>query len=273
MVAGYVRQMGLVHHRQGSGEPLVLVHGVGSRWQAWEPVIGALAAQHEVIALDLPGFGASPPDGTVPSIEAQAGRVEAFFAELGLERPHVAGNSMGGAIALELARRGSVRSATAVSPAGFWTDREREFCIGSLRATATLLPLLRPALPALVATGLGRTLLFEQLFRKPWKASAADFVATVDAFLGSASTPPALERFRDYTFHDAQELRGTPLSIAWGDHDYLLLTRQRERARRLLPWARHVELPGCGHVPFSDDPQLLATVLLAGARSEPLTVA
>lgn len=265
--------MGLSHHRVGAGEPLVLVHGVGSRRQVWEPVLPALAARHDVIAVDLPGFGASLPDGTVPSIAALTGRLEAFFAELGLERPHVAGNSMGGAIALELARRGSVRSATGVSPAGFWTPREREWCIGSLEATARLLPALRPALPALAATGIGRTLLFEQLFRKPWRLSGAEVVDTVDAFLASASTPRALELFREHTFHDAHELRGVPLTIAWGDHDYLLLSRQRERARRLLPWARHVELPGCGHVPFADDPELLATVLLAGARSEPLTLA
>lgn len=258
--------MGLTFHRSGSGEPLVLVHGVGSRWQAWSPVLAALAAHHDVVAVDLPGFGASPPDGTVPSVEGQAARLEAFFAELGLERPHVAGNSMGGAIALELARRGSVRSATAVSPAGFWTPRERRWCIASLEATLRLLPGLRPALPALVATAAGRTLLFEQYFRKPWRLSAEDTLATVDALLGSASTPEALERFRDHTFHDAHELRGVPLTIAWGDHDYLLLTRQRARARRLLPWGRHVELPGCGHVPMSDDPELLATVLLAGAR-------
>ncbi len=259
--------MGLVHHRSGSGEPLVLVHGVGSRWQVWQPILGKLATEHEVIALDLPGFGASEPDGTVPSIPALTTRVEGFFSELGLDRPHVAGNSMGGAIALELARRGAVKSATGVSPAGFWTPQEREFCIQSLGLTAKLLPAIRPALPVLAATGLGRTLLFEQLFRKPWRLSTQDVVGTVDAFLGSASTPEALELFREFTFHDAEELRGTPTTIAWGDHDYLLLTRQRERARRLLPWARHVELPGCGHVPFADDPELLATVLLAGARS------
>ncbi len=260
-----------MHHRQGSGEPLVLVHGVGSRWQVWQSVLPALAARHDVIAVDLPGFGASPPDGTVPSVVAQAERLEAFFAELGLERPHVAGNSMGGAIALELARRGSVSSATGVSPAGFWTRQEREWAIRTLKATATLLPLLRPVLPMLVATGLGRTLLFEQLFRKPWKLGAQESVDTVDALMGSASWEGALAEFRSYTFRDADELRGVPVTIAWGDHDYLLLTRQRERARRVLPWARHVELPGCGHVPFADDPELLATVLLAGARSEPLS--
>lgn len=263
--------MGLVHHRQGSGEPLVLIHGIGSRWQVWQPVMDALAAHHDVFALDLPGFGASAPDGTVPSIEGQAERLERFFAEEGLDRPHVAGNSMGGGIALELARRGTVRSVTAVSPVGFWTARERAFTVRSLAATMAVLPRIRPVLPALVATGAGRTALFAQLLHRPWRLEAQEAVDTVDALMGAASFSDALARFEDYTFHDGQELRGTPIMIAWGDHDHLLLTRQRERARKVLPWARHVELPGCGHVPFADDPDLLATVLLAGARTEPLT--
>lgn len=261
--------MGMNHHRSGSGEPLVLVHGVGSRWQVWDAVLEPLTACHEVWAVDLPGFGSSPPDGTVPAIIAQAERLEAFFAAEGLHRPHVAGNSMGGGIALELARRRSVASATAISPVGFWTPREREWCIRSLEVSLRVLSALRPALPALVATGAGRTLLFEQLVFKPWRLGADAALATVDAFLGSACTPAALERFRSYAFADPQALRGgPPVTIAWGDHDFLLLARQRARARRMLPWARHVELPGCGHVPFTDDPKLLATVLLAGARRD-----
>lgn len=264
--------MGLVHHRRGTGEPLVLVHGVGSRWQVWTPVLDLLAAEHDVIAVDLPGFGASLPDGTVPSVAGLAVRLEALFAELGLQRPHVAGNSMGGGIALELARRGSVASATAVSPVGFWTARERAFSVGSIKASLRLLPALRPALPALVATGAGRTLLFEQYFRRPWRLTAEEALAGADALIGSASTPAALELFGQHTFRDPRALDATPVTIAWGDHDYVLLTRQRERARTMLPRARHVELPGCGHVPFSDDPALLATVLLAGARTTPLVL-
>jgi pimeloyl-ACP methyl ester carboxylesterase len=94
------------YHREGEGPPLVLLHGIGHHWQAWEPVIGRLAEDFDVIACDSPGFGRSSPlaKGIELSIPAYADAFEWFFAELGLERPHVAGNSMGGAIALELAR-------------------------------------------------------------------------------------------------------------------------------------------------------------------------
>src|SRR6476659_5634218 len=137
----------LNHHREGAGEPLLLLHGVGHHWQAWRPVIGLLAGELDVIACDSPGFGASA--ALAPSIEptvpAYADAFEWFIAELGLVRPHVAGNSMGGAIALELARRRAVASVTAFSPAGFWTPAERRYCQISLRALAGTPAVTRPA--------------------------------------------------------------------------------------------------------------------------------
>jgi pimeloyl-ACP methyl ester carboxylesterase len=260
---------GIVFDRRGGGEPLVLVHGVGSRWQVWEPVLDRLAASHEVVSLDLPGFGASPPDGTVPSVEGQAERVERFFSELGLERPHVVGNSMGGAIALELARRGSVASVTAVSPAGFWTPRERAYSTRTLLAMRAVAAAAPPRLrDALAANRVTRTPTYALLLGRPWRLPARDAVESLEALLSSASFGPALDAFQHHVFREPDELRGTPVTIAWGDRDRLLLYgRQSRRARRLLPWARHVTLRGCGHLPFSDDPEQVAAVLLAGARA------
>ena len=93
------------YHREGAGAPtVVLIHGIGHHWQAWRPVIDLLAGEFEVIACDSPGFGRSQPltPGIRPTVAAYADAFELFFAELGLGRPHVAGNSMGGGIALEL---------------------------------------------------------------------------------------------------------------------------------------------------------------------------
>jgi len=104
------------YHREGEGPPVVLLHGVGLHWQVWGPVIDLLARDFDVIACDSPGFGRSPalPEGVVPTIAAYADAFEWFFAELGLEKPHVAGNSMGGGIALEPRRgRGRARRARA----------------------------------------------------------------------------------------------------------------------------------------------------------------
>jgi pimeloyl-ACP methyl ester carboxylesterase len=95
------------YHRAGAGPTVVLIHGIAHHWQAWRPVIPHLVSSFDVIACDSPGFGRSAPlpVGIEPTVGAYVDAFAAFFSELGVERPHVAGNSMGGAIALELARR------------------------------------------------------------------------------------------------------------------------------------------------------------------------
>ena len=258
--------MGLVFESHGSGPPLVLLHGVGSRRGVWDPVVSALARERRVIAVDLPGFGEAPADDCEPTPAGFTAYLERWFAAQGLGRPHVAGNSMGGGIALELARRGAVASATAVSPAGFWTARELAFAQRSLRASRVIVRRLRPAVPALSRSALGRIALFSQVFGRPGRMSPADAVATIDAFLDGPSFDRALEAFGPYRFGAGDELRGVPVTIAWGTRDMLLIPRQAARARRLLPQARHVALKGCGHVPFHDDPEAVAAVLLAGSR-------
>jgi pimeloyl-ACP methyl ester carboxylesterase len=245
----------------------VLVHGHGSRWQEWEPVLPALAAQHEVVTLDLPGFGASPLDGTTPSPEGYAARVEEFWGELGLERPAVAGFSMGGAIALELARRGTVSSAVAICPIGFWTPRERAWSQASLRRVRRLSRATpRPVLEASIRSPVLRTLTLIQFYGRPWRLDPDVMLAGTASQAEAPAFDAAFAEFDRYTFHDAEELRDVPLTVAWGDRDFLLLSRQAKRAQRVLPWARHITLPGCGHVPFSDDPEAVAQAILAGAR-------
>jgi pimeloyl-ACP methyl ester carboxylesterase len=259
------------HHRQGEGPPLVLLHGVGHHWQAWRPVIDRLDRDFEVIACDTPGFGRSSqlPASIEPTIDAHVDAFEWFFVELGLERPHVAGNSMGGAIALELARRRAVRSATAFSPAGFWTPLELRFAQISLSALANLPPALRPAVTALARRPAGRRALFSQTFGYPARLPAEEAVGTLQDAWASPAFGATLDAFSQYTFGDPDELRGVPVAIAWGRLDRLLPYRaQAPRARAMLPWATHVTL-GAGHVPFYDDPAAVAEVIRSHARSAP----
>lgn len=256
----------LNHDRRGAGEPLVLLHGIGSRWQVFTPVLDLLAAQHDVLAVDLPGFGGSAPLAGRTDIQRLTDAVEAFAAEQGLTDWHVAGNSTGGGVALELARRGVVASATGVSPIGFWSPRERAFCQRTLTGARGAARLLRSmgAVPALVSTAAGRTAFFGQTFGRPWRLSAVECEATIDAFLDCPAWEDTLESFTGYV---APFDHGTvPVTIAWGTRDHLLLPRQARRSRNVMPRAQHVALPGCGHVPFGDDPELLARVLLTGAR-------
>lgn len=259
--------MSLNHDRRGAGEPLVLVHGIGSRWQVWAPILDRLAAERDVVSVDLPGFGATPlRPGMTPSVEGFADCLEQHFSQLGLDGPHVAGNSLGGGIALELARRGAVRSATALSPIGFWTPRERAFCQASLARGRTAARLLAPLAPAAMGNPVSRTLALAQLVGRPWRMPAPDAVESLRALVAAQGFPGALAEFSHHVFHDPEELDAVPVTIAWGDRDALLIFgRQAPRARRLLRRARHVTLTGCGHVPFHDDPQQVATVVLAGS--------
>jgi pimeloyl-ACP methyl ester carboxylesterase len=254
-------------HRAGSGPPLVLVHGVGLRWQVWRPVIERLIGSFDVIACDSPGFGRSAPlpAGVEPTIPAYAEVFSGLFKDLGVRRPHVAGNSMGGAIALELARRREVASATTFSPAGFWTPAERRYCQLSLGLVAGLPQPLR----ALAATRAGRVALFKQTFGWPRRIPASDAVAILANALSALAFAPALKAFDHYDFSAGEELRATPVTIAWGRYDRLLIyALQAPRARSRLPFARHVTL-GAGHVPFFDDPAAVTeTIRVTAAASQ-----
>jgi pimeloyl-ACP methyl ester carboxylesterase len=259
--------MAAMHHvRQGSGPPLVLLHGVGSEARVWGPVLDRLAGSRDVIAVDLPGFGSSAPLAGEPSIAALTDAVAEWFASAGLSHPHVAGNSMGGAIALELARRGAVASATAVSPAGFWTDRERRFCQLSLSNAVTAVRALgMPRVRSLTDTAPGRTALLGQIVARPGRVPPEEAARIAEAVVGAPSFAAALRAFDDYRFGRGHELRGVPVTVAWGRRDWLLIPREGRRVPRLLPHARMVWLERCGHVPMWDDPDAVARVLLEGS--------
>lgn len=254
-------------HREGSGPPLVLLHGVCLHWQVWRPVIDQLSAEFDVIACDLPGFGRSQPLPAAVdlTIRAYVDALERWFGELGLERPHVAGNSMGGAIALELAGRGTVASATALSPAGFWTAAELRYCQLSLGLLVNLPKPMRPLVVRLARTRIGRAALFAQTFGRPtWLPAeeAASILLDAWAAPASAGVLEAASRYR----YVASERDDIPITVAWGDRDRLLPYRlQAPRARRILPGARHLTL-GAGHVPFFDDPAAVAEVIRSGTR-------
>jgi len=259
--------MQLNYHRAGSGPTLVLLHGIGSQWQVWAPVIGRLARERDVIAVDLPGFGASPapPPGTPPGPASLAALVAGFLRdELGVERPHVAGNSLGGWISLELAKQERVRSATVLSPAGFHNHWEARFQRASLRAARRGAQLLADRADAVVATPVGRALATGQFVAKPAWLPAAGAAESLRALAGCQWFDDTLAAITSEPFRGGAEIR-VPVTIAWGEKDRLLLARQAPRAAQQVPSARMVTLYGCGHVPTFDDPEQVASVLLQGS--------
>ncbi|MES9808019.1 alpha/beta fold hydrolase [Streptomyces sp. CS081A] len=262
------RTTSLTYERRGAGEPLLLLHGIGHHWQAWEPVLDVLAAERDVIAVDLPGFGASDalPEGAPYGLSTVVPVLGAFCDALGVERPHVAGNSLGGLLALELGREKLVRSVTVLSPAGFWTEAERRYAFGTLRAMrGAALSLPVPVIERLSRTPAGRTALTSTIYARPARRSPEAVVAETLALRGATGFHQTLAAGRTVLFRDDFS-SSVPVTVAWGTRDRLLLRRQGVRAKHVLPGARLVRLPGCGHVPMNDDPALVARVLLDGSR-------
>ncbi|MGW3627219.1 alpha/beta fold hydrolase [Streptomyces sp. NPDC000880] len=259
--------LSVTYERAGEGEPLLLLHGIGHHWQAWEPVLGSLAAERDVIAVDLPGFGSSPalPDGVSYDLATVGSLLGSLCEALEIERPHVAGNSLGGLLALELGREKLVRSVTALSPAGFWTERERLYAFGTLRAMrfgAQSMPL--PLIESLSRTAAGRAALTSSIYARPGRRSPEAAVAETLALRRATGFHETLAAGRSVLFRD--DVPDVPVTIGWGTRDRLLLRRQGIRAKHVIPGARLVRLPGCGHVPMNDNPALVARVILDGSR-------
>ncbi|MFF5227504.1 alpha/beta fold hydrolase [Dactylosporangium sp. NPDC000521] len=246
--------------RKGTGEPLVLIHGIGHHWRAWEPVIDLLAERHDVIAIDLPGFGRSPAPADNQGMPSAVAALAQYFAETGLDRPHVAGNSLGGAIALELAAAGHARSATALSPAGFCTPAQVRRALSILRGHRVGAFTPTPLLKVFYRTGFGKAFSFGWLVRDPSVLTAERALADTLALRGGKGFGAVARHGRAYTYTARPDV---PVTVAWGSRDRIFLPVQADVARERLPGARHVALDGCGHVPMSDAPALVADVILS----------
>jgi pimeloyl-ACP methyl ester carboxylesterase len=260
--------MYLNHYRVGKGAPLVLIHGIGSQWQMWRPVLGQLAQERDVLAIDLPGFGASsmPPPGTPAGLASLTNLVAEFLAEQNVERPHVVGNSMGGWIALELAKQGKVASATPLSPAGFHEGSEGLYERVVLKVAVGSARLLASRADGILASPAGRTAMLSLFVAKPSHISALEAAEATRALAGAQWFDDVLAALIDDRFTYGERIT-VPVTIGWGSRDRLLLPRQAPRARREIPGAKLVMLEGCGHVPTWDDPEQVARVILEGSRN------
>lgn len=250
----------LAYTRRGSGEPLVLIHGIGHRRQAWDPVIDRLAQSYDVIALDLAGFGESPkhPDRVSYSMENACQNLADNFALWGIERPHVVGNSLGGAIALELASRGQARSVTALSPAGFFRGLDRLVALFLLMLLKVTSYLPRPVVAAAMRPAGLRRALGRSLFEHGDRLTREQFLGDTVALRDGQGFFAVLREGTRYAFRSPVS---APTTIAWGTRDKILLYGQAGLAAERLPHARHVPLPGCGHVPMIDDPELVVRLV------------
>jgi pimeloyl-ACP methyl ester carboxylesterase len=247
----------------GSGPPLILLHGIGMSHAAWSAVTPYLCATRHVIAFDTAGFGLTPPlsKGTDPTVTNLVDGLERSIHELGIGVPvDVAGNSLGGAMALEAATRGIARSVVAISPSGLWKEqppRHVKYLFRGLRFMAT-------NFTGLLKTAVRVPWLREILLAVPISAGSARMPAqeacrAIDDLAGS----PAFEKTFEHT-RVPLSLRpiSVPVTVAFGDRDWIL--PKSSRCRNGLPsQTTWIDEPHWGHVPMSVDPAGVAQLILA----------
>ncbi|MDQ3607478.1 MAG: alpha/beta fold hydrolase [Actinomycetota bacterium] len=254
----------LHHVRRGSGKPLLLVHGLGGSRRSWDTIIDALAARREAIAVDLPGFGDTPPLTGEVTIAALTDALVAFLREHDLTGVDVVGTSMGARLVLELARRGEVGATVALDPGGFWSDGERKVFGASIAASIRLVRLLQPLMPALTRSAVGRTMLFAQLSARPWRLPADALLTEMRSYAAAPSFDSALRALVHGPLQEgmpAGSARG-PIVMGWGKRDLVTLPRQARRAQERFPDARVEWFENSGHFPHWDVPDKTTRLIL-----------
>jgi len=241
--------------RAGEGPPLLLLHGMASSIYSWSETLPELSQRHDVVALDLPGFGLSdqPPDLSFARlVRATLGAMD----ELGLERASLAGNSLGGAVAIAIAAEHPERVERLVllDAAGFNVDPAQRPAI--LRLAGATPAALLEILP--VRRQLTRVAL-RQVFHDQAKVSderVEEYVApllrpgtvrSIQSLLGSTVADAA-------AFPDLVARVRAPTLILWGNEDRWVPLEQAELFAAAIPGSRTIVLRRCGHTPQEERP-------------------
>ena len=226
-----------------------------------------LAAHREVIAVDLPGFGDTPPLPGEVSIATLTDAVEEFLTEQDLRSVDTVGTSMGARMVLELARRGLGGDTVALDPGGFWTTGERRLFGTSLRASMALVRRLDPVLPTLLGNPATRTALLAQFSARPWALRPEIPLEELRRMISSPSFDDALRALADGPTQEGAATVPGRVTLGWGRRDGVTLPRQAERARFAFPDAELHWFDSCGHFPQWDKPAETVALVLARTGS------
>ncbi|MBY6410817.1 alpha/beta fold hydrolase [Rhodococcus sp. BP-252] len=251
--------------RTGSGKPLVLVHGLGSSFRNWDPIVPALSAERQVIAVDLPGFGRTPPLPEV-TIATLTDALREFLDAEGLSDADVVGSSMGARMVLELARRGHRGTVVSLDSGGFWNDTQVKVFGASITASVALVSRIQPLLPFVTGNAVTRTLALAQFSAAPWKLPQELVLRELRGFSDEAS--PSLSAARKALIHGPRQ-EGAPrgslqgkVVIGWGRQDKVTLPSEAKVAMERFPDAELHWFDKCGHFPHWDQPEQTSALIL-----------
>jgi pimeloyl-ACP methyl ester carboxylesterase len=258
--------MKLAYRIQGSGEPLVLIHGMGSASTTWRLLEKELSAKFQLITFDLPGHGKSEWQSHMAmDPHSLAEIIKENLDSLGIKEAHLAGNSLGGWIALEIAASWpeSVKSVTALAPAGLWlvptTHRTLLGATSRFMAATTY-----KFADQLMKHEWARKLGFAEVSPR-WQELPHEVL--VDAVIAYGSSPgyfPAWDGMLKRRF-DKEISQSIPVTILFGDTDNTL-PAQTSQEKSLAPsHARWVVLPQSGHAPMWDRSQECIAEIIATA--------
>ena len=252
----------LAFDRQGSGPPLLLLHGTNSSRSIWKPLIPTLSRSHEVITVDLPAHGESPASSYAPPDWATD--LSRFIDELGLERLAIVGHSSGGWTALELAKLGRASAVLALTPAGLWRRHSPLITDAILDLNWRAGQILGKVAIAPVRTRVGRRLALRQISAAPADVPADQAIAMVSSVLSSKNFPEHFRQTRRLRFLGGQGISAqVPVHVVWGDRDRIARARPSRHTQELPAHARIETWERCGHMVMWDAPQRLLEAVLA----------
>jgi pimeloyl-ACP methyl ester carboxylesterase len=253
---------------EDTSQPLVFVHGLSGCWANWLEQLPALAAEHRVITLDLPGFGYSPMPAEQISISGYARLLDRLLGELQIDAAAVIGNSMGGFIAAELAIAfpQRVERLVLISAAGISTTGHP----GSMRAV----PVFRRLETVLAASGAWvasksetvarrarlREALLNVVTRHPSRLPAA-LAAEQLRGAGKPGFLQGLQAVLDYDIRERLPEIACPTLIVWGDGDRLIPVRDADVFAELIPDSRKVIFEDTGHMAMLERPAAFNALL------------
>jgi pimeloyl-ACP methyl ester carboxylesterase len=238
----------------GAGEPLVLLHGLGASRAVWRRVTPMLAADRLVLAPDLPGFGESAPAGPGFDLERAARKLAVALADR--ERFDLVGNSLGGAVALQLAvlRPDLVGRLVLSAPAGF-APAPWPLPLAAARVVGPAIALRRVFGAPLAASPIARRALLAGAIAEPQRLSAADARTMLKGSRGSTRIGPAVEAVMRADLRPLLERLEQPLGLIWGRRDRVVPIGTLERIRAVRPDAAVETFEDAAHVPQLERPE------------------